>query len=40
MKFGVLEYKNPNCINIGDAMQINSVIGLYAEWGIKKERFF
>lgn len=34
MKYGVLEYKNPRCINIGDAMQIIAVLNLYQKIGI------
>ncbi len=37
MRYGVLEYKNPNVINIGDGMQIISVLGLYEHMGIKQE---
>lgn len=37
MKFGILEYKNQNVINIGDGMQILSVLELYEHMGIKKE---
>lgn len=36
MKYGVLEYKNPNCINIGDAMQIMSVLNLYRRMGFEE----
>lgn len=34
MKYGVLEYKNPNVVNIGDAMQILAVENLYRQIGI------
>lgn len=37
MKWGVLEYKNPKVINIGDGMQILSVVELYESMGIKKD---
>ena len=37
MKYGILEYKNPNVINIGDGMQILSVLNLYRRIGIREE---
>lgn len=37
MRYGVLEYKNPYCINIGDAMQIISVLNLYRKMGIDEK---
>lgn len=37
MKYGILEYKNPRIINIGDGMQILSVLNLYRLMGIKEE---
>lgn len=37
MKYGVLEYKNPRVINIGDGMQILSVLNLYKDLGIRTE---
>ena len=37
MKYGVLEYKNPYSINIGDAMQIIAVLNLYQKIGIDTE---
>lgn len=37
MKYGILEYKNPNCINIGDAMQIIAVMNIYKQMGINKQ---
>lgn len=33
----MLEYKNPYCINIGDAMQIIAVLNLYRKIGIDEE---
>lgn len=35
MKYGILEYKNPNVINIGDAMQILAIENLYRQIGIR-----
>ena len=37
MKYGILEYKNPNVINIGGGMQILSILNLYEHMGVKKE---
>ena len=37
MKYGILEYQNPRVINIGDGMQIFSVLALYRRMGIKEE---
>lgn len=37
MRYGVLEYKNSYCINIGDAMQILSVLNLYRNMGIDED---
>lgn len=36
MRYGILEYKNPKVINIGDGMQIISVLNLYRHWGIEE----
>ena len=37
MRYGILEYKNPNIINIGDGMQIISVLNLYRQWGVDEK---
>lgn len=37
MRYGILEYKNPKIINIGDGMQIISVLSLYRQWGVTEE---
>lgn len=37
MRYGILEYKNPNIINIGDGMQIISVLNLYRRLGIEEQ---
>lgn len=36
MKYGILEYKNPNITNIGDGMQILSTLNLYRHMGIEQ----
>lgn len=37
MKYGILEYKNPRVINIGDGMQILSILKLYERMGVGEE---